>query len=495
MESRLNFNHLFFGGITLVWLLAYWPTHATVLVEWQGNGPYSHGFLALVISAYLIWQKRHLLRWSTDIGVIEIGLIIGLGFSWWISHIAGVQLLAQVGAIALFSMLLLFIYGWPVCKQLIIPIVVVTFALPIWDFVQYPLRDLSTEVSHHLLLWLNVPVLREGYYFTVPGGRFFVEPACAGLSFFLVALTLSILFAYVNHLNIKTSCYFVIFALTLALVSNWIRIVVIMVVGNYYQMEHPIVQDHLTFGWIVYAVMLVPLFWIGNRFFVGNHSQSNVQQSSQTETLDPRFNATNVKVVAAFALVLLFPITDLLLKDYGVDDQYSLQLPTLTHYTRIDDMTPQELQWQPTFRGSASEHYAKYSYQQQDIAAYVANYTRQEQNKELIYYFNSLYNKEAWRKVSEKKVALGPDDKNYMSVIRLEDKNKKRMIGYWYLIGGKRTTSAKLAKLYEVRSLFLGNRGSSVVALAVDYTELGEQHAFNLLVETAKNMQSHFSSQ
>jgi exosortase/archaeosortase family protein len=44
--------------------------------------------------------------------------------------------------------------------------------------------------------------------------------------------------------------------LLLALLGNWLRIISIVIVGHVTEMQSPLVSDHGTFGWLIFAALL-----------------------------------------------------------------------------------------------------------------------------------------------------------------------------------------------------------------------------------------------
>lgn len=256
---------LLFAGALGLTMLVYFETTASLMAEWTDNGNYGHGLLAIAVSLYLLWQKRDVLN-APDARLHPLGLLIGAGFGflWLVASFGNVLVVQQVSLIAILNAVALALYGPRRYLTVAFPLLTIFLVTPMWNYLQQPLRELSTVVTYAALQFVNLPVLLEGYQVTVPGGRFLIEPACSGLGFFLCSGLIGAYFAYFNQLGRKAMLGFVTLGLALAVVSNWMRIVIIIMVGNATRMEHFIVQDHLTFGWLLFSAMLIPYFWAGN---------------------------------------------------------------------------------------------------------------------------------------------------------------------------------------------------------------------------------------
>jgi len=50
-----------------------------------------------------------------------------------------------------------------------------------------------------------------------------------------------------------------------ALLTNWIRITALILIGEYTNMESSLMDDHNTFGWYLYVPFMIFLFWFGGK--------------------------------------------------------------------------------------------------------------------------------------------------------------------------------------------------------------------------------------
>lgn len=128
--------------------------------------------------------------------------------------------------------------------------------------------------------------------------------------------------------------------------------------------------------------------------------------------------------------------------------------------------------WQPVFHGAAQQ--VRYAYRNADATVYfyAARYARQRQGKELISSENSIYDPVTWRRIDETSATIALEEGNawHVNKVLVESAQQRRLIWYWYDVGGHATAGAVEAKLIEIGAkLRRDYRGSTIIALAADY--------------------------
>ena len=66
-----------------MWLAVYWPAAMAAVQTWWDSPTYSHCFLVIPISAYLVWRKREQLACATPTPEpLALLLVIPAGLLW-----------------------------------------------------------------------------------------------------------------------------------------------------------------------------------------------------------------------------------------------------------------------------------------------------------------------------------------------------------------------------------------------------------------------------
>jgi EpsI family protein len=237
----------------------------------------------------------------------------------------------------------------------------------------------------------------------------------------------------------------VLFSLALALITNWIRVFTLIVLGHATQMQHYLVSvEHYRFGWVLFAAAMIIFFFVARYL-------PTAAESSDSPAPSNAFHAPNVPVlVAALAALSIGPVWLAMAPQANARSMRSntpvsvegWQGPTQTEAT----------DWAPVYEGADSKTMVEYRKASIRAEVFVASYHEQHQGKELIGYDNSM---------------IGPN-LSIANLQRLESSGlklnvqhamtrdgRRAVIIYYYAIGRAQTTSGRTAQLlYGWHSLF-----------------------------------------
>lgn len=450
----------------LVILLVNTSVLVTIFDEWNSNGPYSHGFLGFAVVLYVLWLKRDIFNDAQHAPSFIASLLLVMScLGLLINHLASIQQLQQLMLFAVMVFYIASIYGFSMLKKLFFPLTMLALILPVWNVFQMPLRELSTIAGDLGPRLVGIDVLRDDYRLSTYGGLFDVEPACSGLGFFLVSALFAVCVSFFNNLGIKKGLQFLLICLCFAIFANWMRIIIIIVVGSYTHMQHFIVQDHLTFGWAVFAVFLMPLIYISRFYFEDEVQRDSADEASTVTAVNKIQLLTTYSILTIFTLALFWIPS-------RFDENYQFQLPVLDEYNLVSADKLFSPNWSPLSHGVSAESFNFFIKDEVAVQVYLANYIKQSQAHEMIYVENSLYDKKHWSVTEQGKLCLENNQVNLLTLSRGQDRS--RLIVYWYLVNGKHTENKKRAKLEEVKSAIVGTPGATLIAFAIDYRKQGE---------------------
>jgi exosortase len=236
------------------------------------NELYSHiPLIPLVSGFFLYWDRKSIfvdIKYSIGAGVavIAIGAVFGIiGFM-------GVMSLNQNDYLSLliFSVWLvwtgtcIFFCGWRACKKAVFPLMFLLFMVPIPSAlaqiaIQFLQRG-STEAVNVLFYLLGLPVVREGYVFHLPGLSIEVAKECSGIRSSLALLITSVIASKLFLRTGWTRSLAAVAVVPIAILKNGIRIVVISLLGVYWD-ERIFQGDLHRKGGIVFFVLALILLW------------------------------------------------------------------------------------------------------------------------------------------------------------------------------------------------------------------------------------------
>ncbi|MES2664192.1 MAG: exosortase/archaeosortase family protein [Pseudomonadota bacterium] len=251
-----------------------------VLIEkWlKDSEGYSHGSLILLISMWLTWKS---FRTPLTISTILHRILSRIPRAFWLFSLIGSLLIWAVCFIVLLASIeMVFIpiiilcvlgasFGTLTLWRFLFPIGFLFFAIPIWNILIPILQSMAVWANQIILKATAIPAYIDGIHVTIPYGKFVIEDGCSGLRYLIISLTLATLYCGLYLQRWRSRWLLIGIAIGLSVFFNWIRILLVIYIGYYTKMQSSIVDDHETFGWIIYTFMLIILLllarWIENR--------------------------------------------------------------------------------------------------------------------------------------------------------------------------------------------------------------------------------------
>ncbi len=451
------------AAVAVVTTGALWASAASLIETWNSIHDYQHGYLlalAAIVWFSLVLKRRGSMPAQPD---LRGAAMLALALAAWIvmrtaNSIAAHQLL--------FPLCIWFAIwaaaGWPFARRVIAPVAFLYFTTPVWDYALPMLQRLSVGVSETLLGWLGISAQVHEYTVTIPGGSFQIIEGCSGKRYFMVTLAVAVLAAALNHLRGLRAVGFVLACGALALLANWLRIVIVIYAGYAYGMDTYLVAvEHLTLGNVIFVLLLAVVLLLARR--LGGSALSPPLPLHRDVTAAPtRRWATALPfalLATVFAMNLARSTVPTLRAAPGA-------LPLATAHWQ--GPLPAGAGWMPRFHGTAGERRASYSSGAGVVELYVGTYGAQRQGEELIQYGNSLLAPGAWNRAwPHVAQALSPHAPGLASFEARAADGDLWLLAYLYDIGGWRTNEDAFAQLaYGLRSI-RRPAPSGVVALAV----------------------------
>lgn len=262
-------RHLLILGAMSGLLLLLCGADALAIVDiWSRTGAFHHCFLIPVIIAWLVWQRRFvLLRLTPEYAGAGV-VLTGLGALLWLAGAAGyVALFRQAGLVIAGQGLVVALLGIPVARALAFPLTFALFLIPVGSEFEPILQLVTADIAVFLLRLVGTPAVLEGVFIETPAGLFRVAEACSGTAFLLAMAAYALLVAATCFDGWRRRTLFVAVATLAALLTNGIRAFAIMEIANRTSIHNPVVQDHVLYGWLLFALVLGLLMAGASRWF------------------------------------------------------------------------------------------------------------------------------------------------------------------------------------------------------------------------------------
>jgi EpsI family protein len=353
-------------------------------------------------------------------------------------------------------------------KITFVPIAIMFFALPLWGPIVPFLQDVTTKVTEFNLNLLGRPVYVVGNYLHVTGGIFLIEDACSGLRFLLIATILSLINSDLNSHNIRQGLTFLVIAVALALLANWVRVIIIVVLGDMTNMQHSLVHDHANFGWAVFLfVVLIPFLLISRK--VSGHNVETVKSTGQNSCRTPGIR---------YFLITMFMLGSIPFLRYGhglisKSSSEEIELPIAFANWNSTNSALTNSSWRPGYKNASREIFKGYSGDSGvEVGLFLFHYAEQEQGSELINVENNIADGNLWNVIPETESQhLIPGSETITRVNEAEIINssrEKKLVWYWYNVGGYITSNQYYAKLLQIFAQLRGENYANLMAVSIE---------------------------
>jgi EpsI family protein len=419
---------------------------------WESSSPESHGWAILLLVPVMLWiAMRRLSSRSADqpahskiiplIGLLATALITSL------AHAAAIDMLGLLNVPAGVFFALWLLYGLRVARAAAMPLAYFVFALQLWDLLLPLLQWMTIKAAVPMLHLMGVATQVHAPYIGVPAGVFEIETSCSGLHFLIAALATSALIAFFDGLPWKKAALLIGSAALMALITNWVRVAFIIFIGNRTAMTAPLVKDHSTFGWWLFAFALVPIILLARR--LARTSQP------RPDTSHTRAKLNGVPVAFAVLLLALGPVWVLAL-DKRAESPEQVQWPLPQEWLGRQSAASD---WKPQYPGALAERLAAFTSDAGTVDVYTAVYGQQGTGHKLIGYDSSITGR-GWEVVRETHTESARE-------IEMADRTGHgRLIWMWYDVRGQRTLGTTGVKFRQALSAFGLTNQSAVVALS-----------------------------
>lgn len=254
--------HLLLFLLATSFLWSFSPVWMSLLNAWSSSDDYSHGFLIVPLSFYVLWQKRDELREVQIRPTWMVFPLVGLSLvSYLFADYAEIQTLRPLAMILFLGSSLFFLFGKQFFKVCRFPLFLLLFMVPvpaqIYAVLTIPLQLFVTKATAFILSTIGIPNLREGNVLHLPEHTMQVVQACSGLRSIMSLLTLGLLVGYFSLVSnlLRTILFF--FAIPIAILVNVVRLLLIVTFLYYYNFDLASGMPHTVLGVLIFCLAIL----------------------------------------------------------------------------------------------------------------------------------------------------------------------------------------------------------------------------------------------
>ncbi len=453
-------------------LLGLWSSLVSFPGAW--NDARTHGYPILVFCLWMIATDRKQFVPSRDVEW-PVALCSGLvSMVWLLAVIIGVRVVHQAAVPILLVLWVTAVYGergW----RLSLPIALVfSLAVPFWEVLVGPLQWMTVQTNSALISLFGLGANVDGQRIHFPFGTIEVAESCAGLSYFMSALTIALVYSRLFLRTGEGTLVATALALGLAVVSNWMRVFGLVLVGYWSQMKSPLMAEHATYGWVIFAIVISGFFLLSSRierWEAQRVTRLDVwahrfrERMSTAGTTVSRTSVWSITVVSLLGPLLFFGVSILPARVDAAADTTGVVTSgwsALTQHPVASTNPAGSSDWKPGYSGFSEYRQRRFARNDYEVQLDHLIFAEQHQGAELIGGGNVI----AEQMLSERPV--GPLDDNLRTVREaiVRTPAGARLVWYWYRVGGSETSSPAKAKLLELVAFFTRKRAAELIAVS-----------------------------
>lgn len=327
----------FIGILSIILLIIFFnlPIIATLWQYSFDDGTYSHAYLIpfIVLYLYFTLYENNELQLRKKLSWFALMLLVLAGYILYVTSTAQISLAYWLAALMLLCTAINFLFK-PTIK-LFFPALYFIFLIPIWGLLTIPLQSLSIYSVNTLMSFTSIPVYVENEFVHIPSGVFEIADGCSGLRYLLTSLAISTLFSFLYLRTLKNTTIFISVAILGALITNWIRIVLLIIIGHETEMTSSLMADHNMFGWYLYIPFMLFMFKFGS-YLAEKENNKDVTTNNSAKT---KVNTPNWSLALILVATLLSFSTTLHMSENTVPETERLDVlaqPTIYKYSAIE---------------------------------------------------------------------------------------------------------------------------------------------------------------
>jgi exosortase D (VPLPA-CTERM-specific) len=484
-KSLLSLKHsVLLVSALVVAILAYWNGLSDAVIRWNTQEEYSHGFLIPLVSLYILWEKKELIRasigpplWS---GVIVIFAAITI---FIVGEVSALFLLIQYSFVLLLIGLSLVSVG-RATKYTFAPILLLLFAIPL----PYVLEVVLTAKLQLISSWLgvefirmfNIPVYLEGNVIDLGVYKLQVVEACSGLRYLFPLMSLGFIAAYFYQAAFWKRAIVFVATIPITIFMNSFRIGTIGVLVDNWGISMAEGFLHDFEGWIIFmacSAMLIMLIWILEKLSGRKGSVASVFGVVDVSTIDS-FNQNNNRHYSTVPLVMAIV---LIVAAIGLTQKLDNRVETYPGHVSFVNF-PMELDnWSGTHDKLEKQVIEKLGMTDYLIANYV-NEQQQVVNFYIAYYESQRKGVSphsprvcipggGWEIVDLQRITASGHPSNRVVI---KKGNQRQLVYYWFQGHGRIVANEYINKWYLLQDAISKNRTDGALVRVVTTVALHE---------------------
>jgi len=255
----------------LVTVFLYGGFFSHLFLTWQSDPFYAHGPLVGLCSIglfiMLLWSGRtsELLSLRKNDIELTIVLLVAAGLFYIGGVYTSVKFILGISFLFWGSGLTILFLGKEYFRESLAPFLVLLCVVPL-PYLSEITTLLQLGVStlcKNLLLVLGYPISQEGFNLYFPNAAIQISAECTGVKSWLVLFSLGVFFSYFISIRLKWKVTLVLSIIPIALISNFMRVMLILLLAYHKGQETAMRVWHDYSGMMFYTITCFMIMILG----------------------------------------------------------------------------------------------------------------------------------------------------------------------------------------------------------------------------------------
>lgn len=253
-----------FAALLVVSLL-YFPSLATLWKKWVlWDQDLAHAIPTIGVMLVLLGRNAYITKDAQPVNFLYWLLLIATAtcsLGWYLFESLSISLPAYFLLIATLCLFIGASFSAATMLAIVPVLGLLLFTIPIWSELTGLLVNLSSLVVGKAVKFSNITVLIDGSSLFLPSGTIYIADGCSGIRYLIISLLMGYILILLNGYKLRTAITTLVLAGILGLIANWLRIYLLVLIGYHTDMQSSLMSDHETFGWLLFACLLVPAIY------------------------------------------------------------------------------------------------------------------------------------------------------------------------------------------------------------------------------------------
>lgn len=449
--------------------LAFYSATASMAHVWLINETFTHGFLILPISLWLIWDQRQNIQSIAMHRDFRAGLLIlPVLMLWLLATFIGAAVIQQLAVVALFPLTVWLILGLPLTLALLFPLLYLFFLVPLGQNLIPPMMELTADATVYLVQISGIPIFRDGLSFQLPTGNWSVVEECSGVRYLIASAALGTIYAYITYESLTKRTVFIIASLIVPIVANSLRAYGIVMIGHLSGMTYAVGADHLLYGWVFFGIVIFVLFWVGGFWADAGRSKKSGDKATTARPSPPK---ALLGLAVAVAFLSLNLGIQALIQAWNSPFTADTELTLPQTAGNWEQVSTDVHGWSPILNNpdrTLAINYRPDGTSNTGVTLHLAYFHAQRDGAEAISSLNRLTDPYSgdWKLTASRSFE---SSRGHVDESEVNDGRGKVLVWSTYLVGNQFVAHSYKAKLYQIQGLLVGNRQASFITLSTPF--------------------------